>query len=84
MATAEPKTGTTDTLAPIVLIRHDQKAGGPTRMPPRKTLIIQLVAVKPTEETDQWDLDARLKVLEAAVRHSQEMPEAEEPAKRDL
>ncbi len=46
------------------------------------------MAIKPTEEAGQRDLDARLKVLEAAVRRSQETPrelqEAEEPAKRNL
>ncbi len=59
---------------PVTPKRHDQKAGGPTRMPPRKTLINQSVAVKPTEEVGQRDLDAHLKDLEAAVRRRQETP----------
>ncbi len=55
---------------PVALMRHDHEAGGSTASLQKKTLIIQSVVVKPTNEAVRLELDAHLKALEAAVRRN--------------
>ncbi len=73
---------------PVVLMRHNNEAGGSVVPPQKETPKTQSVVVKPAEEAVRLELKARLKALEARVRHSQEVPEnlqeAEERVKRDL
>ncbi len=88
MAATEPKAGTAHASLPVAPMHHNNEVGGSTMPPQKKMPMLRSAVVKPTDDAVRLELNTRLKALEAAVRHSQEVPEerqkADEPVKRDL